>query len=575
MTAKLRITFSHTARATAWRLAIIAAAIFMACHAAAQNNPYKINDELYQMYRKANARRYHYDGIAMSMEMYSRATELGDRKAQCIALITPVTYWQYKGDEKMLDKAAAKLQEVSLKNGYLQYFYHAATLKVQYYLLKKESMKALAYTEDMVEYAHKHNHTYGIFSGFNNLGKVHFARSEFGMAVNCFKRALDFGSQHLPDQDMATMNARIAECYDELMRYDDMLSYSLSGYRNVRSLQTKKHILRNICVAAYMSGRYDTFRKYYSELERNFGTIHPNTRDVSEIELLAMHAMEGNRLEDADKFVASIPDSLYSRHKEMLYAELTRKYGDNAKLSRRQQKFYRRRIQQMDTVREDFFNMMDARIANMAINYDNRQLAIERQRLANQRQMADISNANLKLANTQLTLRNSSLELSRTRTNDSIMDLSYAKKQLEAETLREEIKASKARQAFGNTLSTAASAFIAITLLATTLYLRNRNRLLKRLQDAHTVLEQTHAQLADALNRAETANRAKSAFIQNLGEEIRQPLNHVAQTALLIADSGNTATAESLHTLNERIHSETGVMLGFVDKALKRTQTEA
>lgn len=555
------------------RLLSLAALILLYVSALAQNNPYKINDELYRMYQKANARRYFADGVTLSTEMYNRALQLGDRKAQCIALITPVIYCQYRGDRKELDKAVAALQSISLKNGYLQYFYHASTLKVQFLLHKKESMEALEYTENMVEYARKHHHTYGIFNGFNNMGKIHYARMEFGMAINAFKQALEFGTQYLPDQDMTTIICRISECYEELMCYDDVLRYSLEGYPKAKSRMTMMHLLRNICVAAYMSGKYDLFRKYYAEMERRVGILHPDTRDASEIELLAMKAMSENRFEDADGFIASIPDSLFSRHKDLLWTELVRKYGDYKMVASRQERFYHHRIQIEDTVNNSYSNTMDVRLANMAIDYENQRLATEHQRLANQKRQADINNANLELANTRLTLSNSSLELSRTRSNSQIVRQQYQRKRLEAEKLRDQIRMSKARQHLGDTVVGSIVLLALIVLAAVALYMRSRNRLMAKLRNAHNELEKNNIILADALHRAETANRAKSVFIQNLGVEIRKPLDSLARTALMIA--GANTTAEQLRQLNTTIRTDTDEMLGIVDNVLDRTRTES
>lgn len=563
----------HTPHAL-WRLLCLAVAIVAIHTATAQNNPYKIRDELYRMYMVANNDRYKAVGLEESERMLRRAEQLGDRKAECIALITPVLYWQYRGDTEQFEKAVRRLQERSLATGYVQYFYYAVSQKERLLLLRRRHMEALTYAQEMAEFARRHKHAYGIYMGFDNMGKLHYARSEFGLAADFYKRALDFGTDNLPDQDMAPMYRKIAECYEEIYRYDEALAYSLHGYTLAKSQMSRRHLLRDICVNTFMLGKYDTFRQYYAEFGNCGGTLDPRTRDFSEIETLAMKAIDDGRMDDAAKLIESIPDSLYLRHKMLLWMEHSRKEGNYELLAINQKTFYRGRIAGQDRSHRSNFAEIDGQMVNLGFAYENQLLTNEHQRLLNEQQMAEIDNTNLKLANTRLTLHNSSLELSRTRTNADLMRISYNRKRLEAEKLRGEISKAKAQQALSDTLLASATIFSAILAIAAVLYIHSRNKLMARLRATHDVLQQSHTQLSLALDRAETANRAKSNFINNLGGEIREPLNAVAHTARAIAEARRGADRKQLDILNRNIHADTDTMLAIVDNALMRTQNE-
>lgn len=554
-----------------WRLLLLAVAMMDVCRVAAQNNPYKINDELYKMYMAANARRYHYDGLALADAMYRRAVEKGDRKAQCIACIVPVQYWQFKGDDREFEKALKILQDISLKNGYLQYFYHGATLKVIFLIRKKKTLEAHVYAEEMFDYASRHNHPFGVFSGFGHMGKIHFARSEYGLAAQAYRNAIEFGTEYLPDQDMAAQYRLLSECYEEIFCYDDMLKYSEIGYAMAKSRITKLRMLVSICRANYMLGNYDEFARRYAELERLFGRIDPRTRDMGEVELVAMKYMYDRRMKEASDIIESIPDSLFLRHKMMLWMEYSRREGDYRLLANNQQVFYRGRIMGQDNVRKENVTDMDQRLADISNEYDHQRLVNVHQRLVNDRRRADIDNANLQLANTRLTLRNSSLELQRTRTNADILRLSYNRKRLEAERMREQINTSRAQQRLGNTIVAAVYVVCLVVLFAVAIYMRSRNRIMERLRAVHDELESNHAMLVEALDRAEAANRAKSVFIDNLSEEIRIPLNSVVRMAGAIADNRRATDYAQLREINARIHADTDAMLGIVDTALNRT----
>ena len=68
------------------KLIIVLLGVVYAFPAGAQNNPYKINDELYAKYRRVMKYRTDSCCVPMSDSLYEDAVRLGDKKAACIAL---------------------------------------------------------------------------------------------------------------------------------------------------------------------------------------------------------------------------------------------------------------------------------------------------------------------------------------------------------------------------------------------------------------------------------------------------------------------------------------------------------
>ena len=73
-----------------WRLLIIVAAMSFVVPCRAQNNPVKINDQLYTMYDQAYRQRTTKTGRDLALQMYRRANAIGDHHAQVIALTIPM-----------------------------------------------------------------------------------------------------------------------------------------------------------------------------------------------------------------------------------------------------------------------------------------------------------------------------------------------------------------------------------------------------------------------------------------------------------------------------------------------------
>lgn len=558
-----------------WRLLFIAVAFAVVCQAKAQNNQFKINDELYAMYSELNKIRYKKEALPQARRMYERAAQLGDHKAQCLALTIPSQYYYYKKvEDDNFGKSLKRLQDVARQYGYWQYFYYGATLKVQYLVNVKKNMgEAFRYTNDMIDYATRNKHPYGIFNGFNNMGLIHLSRSEFGLAAHNYRQALEVGLEHLPDQDMATQYRKIAECYEQLYRYGDMLESAKKGLSIVKDKGVEQRLLMHVCVAEYMMGRYDKFKEYYGRYNAMVHGINPKTKNFYEVRLLLLNALceyDWKTVETYyDKIVA---DGGFVCDKMILGIEYCRREGNYRQMANNQKLFYQGRIRLQDSVRRENYSAINARLTNLRIGMEHQRLAAEHQLLANARQKAEIANANLQLANTRLSLENSSLELSRAKSGAQLMRLSYDRKRMEAQSLKSKVEETRARNAVEKTLMASGSAFLIVVLCAVAAYTYRRNRVMRSLHKANIQLERRGKALAEALERAQVADRAKSQFIMNMDEDIRRPLGEVVRTARCIAAQDKMVTPQQLAELNRQLHDNTELMLSIVAGVLQKAE---
>lgn len=558
-----------------WRLLFIAVAFAVVCQAKAQNNQFKINDELYAMYSELNKIRYKKEALPQARRMYERAAQLGDHKVQCLALVIPLQYYyNQKLKDDMFEQSVKELQNVSRKYGYWQYFYYGAMLKVQFLItVEKNEVEAFRYTNEMLDYAIGNKHLYGIFTGFNNMGFIHLSRSEFGLAAHNYRQALKVGLEHLPDQDMATQYRKIAECYEQLYRYGDMLEYALKGLAVVKNKTTEQRLLMHVCVAEYMMGRYEKFRQYYGRYNALVHGIKPDTKNFYEVRLLMLNALYERNWEVFNTYydrISSVEN--YLNDNSILAIEHARRDGDYKLMANNQKFFYQGRIRLQDSVRGENYSAINARLTNLRIDMENQRLEAERQLLANARQKAEIANANLQLANTRLSLENSSLELSRAKSGAQLMRLSYDRKRMEAQSLKSKVEETRARNAVEKTLMASGSAFLIVVLCAVAAYTYRRNRVMRSLHKANIQLERRGKALAEALERAQVADRAKSQFIMNMDEDIRRPLGEVVRTARCIAAQDKMVTPQQLAELNRQLHDNTELMLSIVAGVLQKAE---
>ena len=88
----------------------------------AQNNPFKIDDKLYEYYVRASNARRRPICVAIADTMYNMAMLSGDKKAACIALSVPVGHYQVTLQEEKFNSAADRLMAEARKNGELNYY---------------------------------------------------------------------------------------------------------------------------------------------------------------------------------------------------------------------------------------------------------------------------------------------------------------------------------------------------------------------------------------------------------------------------------------------------------------------
>ena len=555
------------------RLLVVVVVMLCACLCQAQNNPYRINDELYKMYLDAYSYNAKSECIAKAHAMYERAVQLSDKKAQCIALVVPIAYYALIKDEQNFEHALKMLQEKSIAYNYEQYYYYGVTNKVNMLINLQRVPEAFGYLTKIESEADKRGSMYGRFTVLNALGQLHLINTNPSLALDCYERALKVGEEFLKEQDMAPQYRRIAECYESLYDYDRMFEYAMKGFTIAKSPTTKLIAIRGVCYAAFMLGRYDKFLYYYNA-HAKLGKREPNVKSklTVESELAILKLIYDHKFEEAEAGIEALPEK-YTIHKLLLKAQVYRFRGDNAMYASTMRIIYR------SWLKDNFYNLnyaeLNSRIANQLLEVENQQLAIDQQRLLNEHQRVELNNSKLELANAQLTLNNSDLELQRTRSVAKLMQYKYSNKRLEAKKLRSSIEAQHARHQTNNIILVMILVVCLIVVVALTLYNNFYNRMMRSLNETNAKLEANYLLLVKAKEKAEADNRAKTAFIRNMDEEICQPLNVVVRNAVAIACS-QPATSMAEREANLRNHQEvqrsTNELLAILDDILKKAQ---
>ena len=286
----------------------------------AQNNPYKIDDELYDYYVKAFRIRTQQVALAMADTLAERAREMGDLKAECMAMAIPLNYYFYQHDAEGLAKVVAQCKETALRNGYTQYYYHAYNMEINNLLNMGCHMAALKMTEQMRADALEREDKYGFFCCLRTLGNLYFTRQDYGTSVHHFKEALEYMQKNLPDQDVGTIASTLSNACFNCKRYDEALHYAEMA---VEVGQTEKVVFDARLVVAkcyYQQERYERFRTYF---DRFIEPAKPSGYNANYVVTRVYRLAIDGRYEEAHRMADRIREKLSSTnlHQILCYKE--------------------------------------------------------------------------------------------------------------------------------------------------------------------------------------------------------------------------------------------------------------
>ena len=544
----------------------------MAFSANAQNNPQKINDRLYPLYVRAYNLRKQADCLPVADSLRRAAIAIGDRNGELNALVVPFLHEFYKKNNmKGVMRTIKPLAEQAKEYKMWDMYYYAVSNLTTYYMREHRYIEAFMYQREQTEFARRNGHKSGIRLGYYMQGKIQQYRYELSQAINCFREAINYARKNMNGYGLVNEYISISDCFRMMCDYDNMKLAADTALTFAKTQAETNAAQRSVCYASFMLGRYGDFLRTFEYTNSHKASVE-NPSAVISLALNTMKAIyDGN---DAEAW-RGIND-------------MARLSGDESKrLAVAYYKFHNDYAKCVDVMQQLLALHYEQSLK--IFNYDNiskdaifrdQHLEVERQRIIRRNTMLQLSNA-------QMELNNSSLELGRSRDAARLARaeadrnvLSYNHQQLLARQLSDSIAAQRIVQRtkerkmrMERFVLVAMSVMSVLAFALTAAYSLRRRWLVRKLRIANGRLGRGIVSLDEAKNRAQESERMKTLFIQNMGNDVRTPLNVIVATAKRLGNG--QADAATMDAMAKQIGSSSDLLTAIVNNILEITRQES
>lgn len=173
---------------------------------AAQNNPYDLDDECYELFKKAEL-VVGKDGFQEVNDAFLRtAIQKGDTKAQTLFYVERLkditrrstAAFKARGgnvvnpeEDAAVLKAHEELKSVARQLGYSQYFYYSYDLVQNYYYNTGRFVRVMELAQEMEATAHENNEEYGVWMSYRYMVSLYVSQNDYISAKKYILKALD------------------------------------------------------------------------------------------------------------------------------------------------------------------------------------------------------------------------------------------------------------------------------------------------------------------------------------------------------------------------------------------------
>src|SRR5574344_709438 len=544
-----------------------------------QNNPYKIDDELYKYYDKCMRNINSPVVLQMSDTMFNMAKAKGDVKAQCLALNARGEHFYYINDIKNLLIEKDRVGNFARKTPYTQYVFSIWNKVINYYLTVNDVSKAMAEVRLYQKEALQLDNAYGIGNSYKKLSDIYLIIGDYDMAIEELKKAEDYYNTANLKKELYNIYAAIGNIYLTTSKYDQSIKYYVLAVETSPSEAPKGPFYLSLARNYISTGDLQK-AKYYMQLTEEWAKKYKMSQVhfMTKCKLYTEYYMRMGDYQKAMKYADSLPEN----NSYVFKADLYEKMGDYKNAYQYFSKYDAKEKQYLDITSRDNLAKYTAlydkeRVENEKnmLALKNSQLAVEQLRTKEKLLAAEKAGNMLILSNTKLELNNKNLALKTQKAE--------AAKQ-KAEASRQRLIGINLKQQANSQRNLAVIVVIIFMVLsgAAIVYAVQRQRIAKvlkgevdKVKKARDDADRERISAEKAKREAENANKMKSLFIQNMSHEIRTPLNAIIGFTDLLNESDNELDKSEKEQFRGLIHDNGNLLTTLINDILDLSKLES
>lgn len=534
----------------------------------AQNNPYKIKDELYGYFLRTEEMLKSDAGLKMTDTLFVRAKTIGDTKAQCIALYLRAKHYHQNKDYNKNKEQFEKSARFILKTPYLQYYFGMWTDIITDFINTNQHVKAISELKEFREEATRRKNDYAIIESYIMQGNLYFKKEHFRLALPYYKDALNYATKS-KYQDLLGIYFNLSRCTFQLRRWKDADFYADKAMKLAITNYDRLKIYAQKLSIHCCSGEENPveIESIFSKLQEAKSKLPNQSDDLFIYEEAIYYYYKYFKHDEAklrdiptNKF---IPSQLVEAMSMAKHYEALNDYKNSAR-------YYMEYTDLMKDINiEDERFLYEGFVPQLEYNrleHEKRLLMekraqLELKQINDQRSLMGLNeerdNANIIIRKHEQNILQSRLEAQKAALEQQDRLLTNEQLKAEQEKKTSELIAEKNNWQLFFVCTFAIAMFISLII-----FIANKLK--------------THQRLRRDKENAKKSERLKSLFFQNMNHEIRTPLNAISGfNEILNGDMSGDLTTEEKTNLINMITTNSELLMTLVNDVLDLSTFES
>lgn len=201
-----------------------------------QNNKVEIDSTLFVYYQKCENLSKTPQIFSVSDSLFNMAGKLGDERTQAAALCHKANYYFYvEQNMDSLEKYTKIVKKFAKKTGQPKYYYWIWGRYIEGFLNMRQFNFALLELKDMQKEALEDDYIPGLISGYKQMMQIYIMKNNNLLAYEYLKKAVDLTERYnIDDFNMSILYSNLANILINLERIDEAYVYLEKAYKTVK-----------------------------------------------------------------------------------------------------------------------------------------------------------------------------------------------------------------------------------------------------------------------------------------------------------------------------------------------------